>query len=438
MTSIECNLQFCQPNECDGYDCTRCKVGYYLDTTSDSTRHWCNPCPSTCASCDGYEDCSKCNTGHFGYRCKLNCADGCKDNICDKNSSSCMNGCSDGFYQETDGTCRQCPSRCLQCLSSDLCSICKDTHRWGTACQYACNHCMNCSKTGGCLTDCEIGYYMSFNANKGGGQCRPCPLTCVSCSKSYQCQTCRTGLWGTVCQNTCDHCSSCNKSGCLESSCNVGYYRDHSSELGGYICNQCPETCTLCSNYDECQSCSAKYWGTSCQNLCPNTCAECTSNTNCSRCETGYWGSSCQFNCSICKNHHSCSKLQGCTDGCINGYYHEQRYESEYHCKKCLDACSTCLDNVSCSSCRESHYGPSCHKQCSYNCLEAPGRKCNETNGECFNGCKAGWFGLQCHAPCSENCMGNMCDVLNGSCTLRCTDGFTGSTCTTGKDIFVR
>ena len=148
---------------------------------------------------------------------------------------------------------------------------------------------MNCSKTVGCLTDCEIDTYLSSNPNKGGGQCRPCPLTC---SKGYECQTCRTGLWGTVCQNNCDNCSSCNKSGCLVSSCNVGYYRDHSSEHGGNICNQCPEACTSCSKYDECLSCSAKHWGTACQNMCDH-CSSCN--------KSGCLASSC--NVGLYRNH---------------------------------------------------------------------------------------------------------------------------------------
>ena len=187
-----CILTECRPTECHGNNCTRCNDGYYLDTTSDSTRHWCKPCPSTCASCDGFEDCSLCNTGHFGYRCKLNCADICKDNICDKNSSSCINGCIDSYYQETDSTCSKCPYSCSHCSSSVSCSECKNVTSWGSVCQHTCDHCSSCSKTDGCSSSCDNGYYRKYNSNKGGYECIQCPGACTSCSAVDNCQSCIT------------------------------------------------------------------------------------------------------------------------------------------------------------------------------------------------------------------------------------------------------
>ena len=101
-----CILVNCRPDTCDGHWCTRCKDGYYLDTTKVAVdgRHYCNKCPESCSSCDGYDDCSGCNAGRYGNLCQSSCF-GCKDDICDKDSGSCINGCTDGYYRVTDGTC---------------------------------------------------------------------------------------------------------------------------------------------------------------------------------------------------------------------------------------------------------------------------------------------------------------------------------------------
>ena len=82
-----CILVNCRPDTCDGNWCTRCKDGYYLDTTRVAVdgRHYCSICPASCSSCDGYDDCSGCNAGRYGNLCLFSCS-GCKDNICDKDS----------------------------------------------------------------------------------------------------------------------------------------------------------------------------------------------------------------------------------------------------------------------------------------------------------------------------------------------------------------
>ena len=207
---------------------------------------------------------------------------------------------------------------------------------------------------------------------------------CTSCSAVDNCQSCITNYWGKICQHTCNHCSSYSQTdGCLVSGCSPGYYRSYSNDKGGYTCDECRSTCTSCTTYNYCQSCSQKHWGTTCQTDCPRTCSVCTANTTCPSCEIGYWGSTCQHSCSVCLAN-ICSKSQGCTSGCINGYYLENS-ENENHCKQCLSACTTCSDNVT------------------------------------FSSCPSGFVGLQCEYDCRA-CNGGLCDTHSGVCTYSCGD----------------
>ena len=445
-----CVIYHCRSDTCDGNWCTRCKDGYYLDKTLSATRHYCHGCPAPCSSCDGSEDCSGCNTGRYGYRCQSYCSGVCKDNICDKDSGYCINGC-------TDGTCSQCPLRCSQCSSSSLCSSCKNANYWGLKCQYTCSNCASCNKINGC-SSCNTGYYPQYNPYIGGIECRQCPNLCTSCTSNTNCSSCtRSTNWGTSCQHTCYNCATCSQSdGC--SRCNTGYYRHYDSSLGGGVCKKCPDTCLSCSGDNNCQSCKSGYWGTACEIRCPNNCRECTSNLYCSSCKIGHWGSYCQNSCAGCKSS-VCDKLYGCSQGCINGYY-PQRQNNENHCKKCMDACQTCLNSSTCSSCLPGYYSntnssciacPSncldeticdkrngsymCDSQCSENCKTSTGRSCNETYGYCLNGCQVGWFGNQCNEACSKNCKEKICDRNNGSCTSGCIEGYAGSVCMTSRNI---
>ena len=190
-----CYVAICLQSECGGLFCYRCKDGYYLPKQFEISHEYCKVCPSSCASCNGYKDCPKCNTGHYGYLCRSNCTELCKDSICDKELGSCTNGCIDGFYQKPDNTCSQCPSKCSNCSSVDSCYECVNVNYWGATCQFTCDHCLSCSKSDGCSSDCTDGFYQSYNAKNGGYECKECPWNCIDCAADNYCQSCRLGHW---------------------------------------------------------------------------------------------------------------------------------------------------------------------------------------------------------------------------------------------------
>jgi len=121
-------------------------------------------------------------------------------------------------YSST-ATCAQCDVGYL--LSSDSCQF---------------NGCLNCLVCAGDYGTCAAGACMSgYTLNSVSQTCEPCPENCFNCTQ-------RNGP-----------CTICN----------AGYFLNQS------ICQQCPNLCQTCSNYQTCTSCLSGYTF----NAQTNTCA---------------------------------------------------------------------------------------------------------------------------------------------------------------------
>jgi hypothetical protein len=50
----------------------------------------CPSCLDTCATCSIINECSTCKRGFFGKTCHKKCSPGCKDDVCEINTGSCI------------------------------------------------------------------------------------------------------------------------------------------------------------------------------------------------------------------------------------------------------------------------------------------------------------------------------------------------------------
>ena len=219
---------------------------------------------------------------------------------------SCIN-CIDGFY--LSGThCLQCPSSCKKCSGPTTCTDCVQG-RYGSECEYTCiNVCKDCTSASHC-TQCIPGRHGAF-----------CQLYCS------------LGCADILCEK---------ESGKCMKGCRGGYYNSQDD------CVECPNHCTACSSSDLCTSCSAGYYGRSCQLSCPSSCLD-----------------------------HKCDKRFGnCTEGCRDGYYY-----NDNNCIECPERCDSCIDESTCIACKEGFWGNQCQDNCPTEC-----RKCTE-EGECSKG----------------------------------------------------
>ena len=232
-----CDVNNCDLDYCSDRSCLRCEEGYYLSGTS-----YCNECPaycvkctdyysctecvygrygtkcestcrSTCSDCVGSSECTECIPGRYGSYCQNYCPLGCIDILCEKTTGKCTQGCIHGYYLSGEN-CSQCPEHCTRCFNSSRCLGCQ-TGFFGTFCQSKCpSYCKDkyCDKeTGYCTEGCTGGYYLN------GSTCLGCPQTCLSCVNLTLCTKCKTGYWGSRCQNDCpETCNRCTKGGqCL-------------------------------------------------------------------------------------------------------------------------------------------------------------------------------------------------------------------------------
>ncbi|XP_055956286.1 multiple epidermal growth factor-like domains protein 10 [Patella vulgata] len=264
------------------------------------------------------------------------------------------------------------------------------------------------------LAQCNTGYYRTSSST-----CQPCN-TCLNdrCDPTTGVCTgdCKTGFYGTKCQQSCNE-------GCLNNQCSKsdGRCTDCKPDTVGQYCNL---TC-----------------GTECQPRTDQTLVTCDRTGRCTNCIVGRYGDRCDMNCNTgCSG--GCDRDDGKCTSCIKG-------KTGGKCDiNCNTDCTVCdRDNTnSCTECKDGRWGPSCNKLCSINCKSVVGTtvgKCYQMTGNCLNGCVPGKIGSNCTTDCEagrygENCdskCGNCadetpCDIITGSCGLAgCTDGFQGPTC---------
>ena len=107
-------------------------------------------CPEHCSKCENEHHCTTCQPGYFGSFCQYHCPESCADQLCNKQSGFCSDGCKDGYF-ERNLTCQRCPAWCVSCRDEEECYECQ-AGRWGTRCQNDCpDDCYSCTRQGQCI-----------------------------------------------------------------------------------------------------------------------------------------------------------------------------------------------------------------------------------------------------------------------------------------------
>ena len=217
--------------------CNKCEQGFY-PIDKGCTQQCSENCDdiANCKEEDG--SCTSCKLGFWGNKCTEECSHLCNKNGCNKETGKCIT-CIDGYYNDKNNDCKECPKNCITCNSVVECTSCIDGN-YGSICQYICSsHCegSTCEKDGKCI--------------------------------------CLNRYFGPLCENNCK--------GCSEKGCNNkdGICNDHYCIDNYYDPRMCNETCSeKCENKKcdiftgECISCSDNKWGPYCNYTCSNECKE--------------------------------------------------------------------------------------------------------------------------------------------------------------------
>nr|ACH42087.1 predicted protein tyrosine phosphatase [Crassostrea gigas] len=183
-----------------------CDVGYYGENCSKS----CGVCKSgTCDIVTGQCDelgcalpglqasaCIECEAGFYGPNCTAPCSEYCKNNMCDRTSGTCLEGCMNGY-------------------TGDHCNETCPYSKYGGNCSETCGNCfknLTCNHIDGtCINGCQKGFRGQF--------CR---------------STCTTGTFGKDCMQNCSgNCLDnlpCNRTNGMCSQCLPGWMNDFCTE----------------------------------------------------------------------------------------------------------------------------------------------------------------------------------------------------------------
>ncbi|CAD8210851.1 unnamed protein product [Paramecium pentaurelia] len=234
-----------------------CLQGYFQIYNSNQILV-CELCPSTCISCNYYNQCTQCQPGQYQLQ------------------GTCRSDCPLGYFiNEQQMQCQQCVSGCNQCSNDTTCVKCLNGYLL---------------KQQQCVLTCGEQYYIDI-----------AQTSCLKCNQ--YCQTCEL-------QNGIQMCTSCihqyyfHNFTCVQQ-CESNYY-----DLNNQ-CFQCSSNCLTCAgNPNTCTSCLIQgdtpqfLDGTICVSKCqdtyfaditsgkciqcPNTCTKCTSLTNCTQCNQSF------------------------------------------------------------------------------------------------------------------------------------------------------
>lgn len=380
----------------------------------------CKPCEGRCYSCTSADDCLSCvNADHFLHL------------------ERCIDECSSGYYNSTDGdirTCSPCHSSCLECYA-DGPNACVDCHA------------KKLRKDGSCKNNCPDSEF----ANDGSGQ------RCQGCH--FACKTCFDGT-----KYGCIKCHEANPYKLPDKSCNSGCKeQQYLSSPDRKVCSSCHEDCLSCNggfktSCLECKDgklvgvdgiCSSTCMEGSFQanethcGICAPLCSECTGPTvrECLKCDAGYLyhedsvfdPSSIQLDpwqnpaTAVFLGQSLRINRQGeCLNICQRGFYRLTNEDGIEECHRCHGSCSTCFgpEATDCISCTRNMTFISSSSTC-----------------ECFQGffdfgnikderagyCESCYFGcLRCYSPEKQACF--RCSpgyfLQSGTCVLECGEGF--------------
>jgi hypothetical protein len=140
---LDCNSVNCinyLPN-----NCTICRTGYYLNTSSGT----CIKCPSYCSSCTSNTLCTGCISGYA---------------ITQVVSNTLCNVCPTGQYS-SNSTCFVCPDLCTACTSNSVCTSCKSNANLVSLNQMCyCNSGYTYHTGGFCVSGFGASAYMDSNS----------------------------------------------------------------------------------------------------------------------------------------------------------------------------------------------------------------------------------------------------------------------------------
>ncbi|XP_050403347.1 multiple epidermal growth factor-like domains protein 11 [Patella vulgata] len=240
---------------------------------------------------------------------------------------------------------------------------------------------------------------------------------------------CNTGYYSTS-SSTCQACNTCRNDSCDSTTgvctgeCKTGFY--------GTRCQQnCSDSClnNQCSKSDgKCNDCKPDTVGpycnltcaTECQPISDETSVTCDRNGICTNCITGRYGDRCGMNCSTeCVD--GCSRLAGRCTNCVVGIY-------GFYCdENCNTGCNGGCARSSgrCTTCIKGKTGERCDKKCNTDCTV-----CNQGNPDSCTECKDGRWGSSCNKLCNTNCKSvvnttvGKCNITSGLCTDGCITGY--------------
>ena len=199
------------------------------------TENTCNRCHESCAECSGpdADQCLSCPFENF------------------LQSNHCVKTCPIGSFGDPKGVCLQCPSDCLDCSVSNICTLCSNGYYIMT--------------DGNCVSECPLGFVAKISTHS----CLPCPANCEKCSEPSSC---------LKCADTFSYYEP-NRS-CL-TRCPDGFFTDPNG-----ICTPCKTPCSTCSDSpSNCLGCEGKF----AMNVTSQTCERCCSadiyNAPCCDCE---------------------------------------------------------------------------------------------------------------------------------------------------------
>ncbi|OMJ85287.1 hypothetical protein SteCoe_13456 [Stentor coeruleus] len=418
--------------------CSLCYNGFYIDEN-----YYCSDCDKTCYSCVKDGECLACKENAYlnsDFECE--CAEGygleadsgdcyaCSDEnciVCYSNYQIC-DKCDDGYFF-SDNQCSACDKTCSKCIDNVSCteclpnlvfstSLCQCENGYGfltntTTC-YLCDnpYCTSCFSDNTICTDCDNGHYLENNT------CFNCDYKCNTCNESLTCESCKENAF--LSEETCV---------CFDS---YGF-----NSYGDCVpCNN-PD-CELCQeNYDYCTQCSLGYYesfGTCIS--CSLDCYDCDNSTTCTTCKTNAIGPDTNGQC-ICENSYGKNLTTGDCDPCIENQCslcqdnnsqcsqcQDGYYLSNNLCLPCNPSCNTCINDISCISCKDNFtfYNDLCRcnqgygLDSNYNCL-----LCHNTCYECYSNntiCETCYDGFYIDSTICHECHNTCLECLNNdSCT---------------------
>lgn len=411
--------------------CSTCAPGSFMQAQCTATRDTtCAPCHESCGECHGNGDaaCDVCAPGYAeddGGVCRAcsaecgvdsyitaecpsaagegsslfqcatcrNCTAQLREWVqtCEGGNDAICGECNAGYYEDNEGTCRQCDASCVGCsgASAWACDLCAEGYfrdasgrctRCGPACPSGSFEAHECVANGDNARDRECATCTSC------GELNREPLRACSSTSDTECGLCKPSFYLDS-NSTCARCSACNFNTYRVASCSATH---------DIVCGECDAACVGCSGPgpESCDQCAHEFfWDGSTSGQCSACSPACgPGEFEASPCISNGGGAADRqcLQCTDCAALHRseqqpCSEAVDATCGeCRPGYYEadglcfecstcpEDSFESsacsdtsDAVCQACDHACAGCqgAGSGACVACAEGY-----HRASSGNC----------------------------------------------------------------------